>query len=296
MAKELFNKYPNLFILKPAAPIICRFVFTLSYDEPMDVAGVEEILGYQFRDPKLLEEALTHSSFYYPMKPLISYERLEFIGDAVLNFLMAREFFDSYPELSPGPLTRLRAANVDTEKLARVAVNHGLHRYVRHKVPALNVQMEDFMEAILEYPIHSNGLIDAPKFLADIVEALLGAVSVDSGHSHDTVWKVFRRLLEPVISLETLGKHPMSELYELCQKNRMRLRFVREPWEKNTTVEVFVDEHLMGSATSSQKKEIAQNRAAKMALDNLKGILLGTSQSFNTKEDILLGTSQSFNT
>lgn len=106
-----------------------------------EVRMVEEILGYRFRNKDLVEEALTHGSFYLPYKPAKSYERLEFMGDAVLTCVVAREVFSSYPDLSPGPLTRLRAANVDTEKLARVAVEHGLHRYLRHRAPQLEAQV-----------------------------------------------------------------------------------------------------------------------------------------------------------
>lgn len=99
---------------------------------------VEEILGYKFKDKSLLEEAFTDSSF---SGELPSYERLEYVGDAALNLLITKEHYSLYPNLSPGPLTRLRAANVDTDKLARVAIRHGLHRYLRHKKPLLEEQV-----------------------------------------------------------------------------------------------------------------------------------------------------------
>ena len=100
---------------------------------------VEAILGYEFKNKQLLEEAFTHSS--YDIDKCFSYERLEYIGDAVLNLLVTKEQYLSYPNLPPGGLTRLRAANVDTEKLARVAIKHGLHRYLRHKKPLLEEQV-----------------------------------------------------------------------------------------------------------------------------------------------------------
>ncbi|KAG1334923.1 ribonuclease 3-like protein 3 [Cocos nucifera] len=242
-----------------------------------EVRMVEEILGYRFINKDLVEEALTHGSFYLPYKPAKSYERLEFMGDAVLTCIVAREVFSSYPDLSPGPLTRLRAANVDTEKLARVAVEHGLHRYLRHKAPQLEAQIQDFMQAMMEYPIHSNGLVDPPKVLADIVESLLGAVFLDTSSSLETVCEIFRRLAAPLINPETLGKHPMSELYELCQKLKMDVTFLKGVWPENPKIEVLVDGKLVGSG-NGQKKEIAQNRAAKAALDRLKETL-GDSDS-----------------
>nr|CAB3477949.1 unnamed protein product [Digitaria exilis] len=158
-----------------------------------DVAAVEAVLGYDFADKSLVELALTHGSFYHPYGPGDTYERLEYLGDGVLTCLVSREVFRTYRTLPPGPLTKLRAANVDKEKLARVAVGRGLHRFLRHKAPLLEGQ-------------------------------------------------VFRNLADPLISLETLGKHP---------------------------VEVLIDGELVGSATYAQK-DIAGSRAAKAALDKLK--------------------------
>ena len=98
---------------------------------------VEKIIGYEFTNKDLLEEAFTHSSFMCSS----SYERLEYVGDSVLQILFSREHYLLYRDLAPGKLTHLRAANVDTEKLARVALKHGFHRYLRHKKRLLEVQV-----------------------------------------------------------------------------------------------------------------------------------------------------------
>ncbi|MQL75104.1 hypothetical protein Taro_007482 [Colocasia esculenta] len=240
---------------------------------PMDLRAVERILGYTFGNKELVERALTHASYYYrPDTGEVtgpSYERLEFVGDAVLNCVVARALYWEYEELPPGPLTRLRSANVDNEKLARVAVGSGLHRYLRHKAPYLFGQIEEFRKTMSDYPLHSNGLLDPPKVLADVVEALLGAVFIDSDNI-EAVWKVFEGLSEPLIRLETLGKHPTSELYELCQKKGMAVSFQTAAWKETSAVEVLVNGKLAGRGTYGQKKEVAQNRAAKAALDHLK--------------------------
>lgn len=102
--------------------------------------GVEKIIEYTFKNKKLLEEAYTHGSFQKEKK--FSYERLEYMGDSVLSLLITKEQFFSYPDLQPGPLTRLRSANVDKEKLARVALTRGLHRFLRHNKP--NIQQQVF--------------------------------------------------------------------------------------------------------------------------------------------------------
>lgn len=104
--------------------------------------GVEKIIGYSFKDRALLEEAFRdHSEPVRIKKGLTSYERLEYMGDSVLNFVISAEHFREYPYLAQGMLTRLRAANVDTEKLARVAVQHGLHKFLRHQRPNLDAQV-----------------------------------------------------------------------------------------------------------------------------------------------------------
>ncbi|XP_044503786.1 ribonuclease 3-like protein 3 [Mangifera indica] len=229
---------------------------------------VEEILGYKFNNKSLLEEAFTHSSY----SEKLSYERLEYVGDSVLNLLFTREQYFLYPRLPPGWLTRLRSANVNTEKLARVAIKLGLQKFLRHKKPLLEEQIREFSEAILDYPLHSNGLVDVPKDLADIIESTIGAVFIDSRCSMDTVWKVFKRLLEPSISLETLKKHPVTELYEVCQKKKLKVKFV-DLWKVNTGFDVFVDDQLVGRGTYALKKEIAHNRAANDALHNIERIL-----------------------
>lgn len=117
---------------------------TLTDEEAQpNLEEVEKIIGYSFNNKVLLKEAFTHSSFLSTERSASSYERLEYVGDAVLNLLFSREQYNLYPDLPPGRLTRLRAANVDTEKLARVAIKHGLHRYLRHKKPLLEEQVSD---------------------------------------------------------------------------------------------------------------------------------------------------------
>ncbi|XP_057984531.1 ribonuclease 3-like protein 3 [Hevea brasiliensis] len=197
---------------------------------------------------RLLEEAFTDSSF--PDKR-ISYEWLEHVGDSVLNLLFTKEYYFKYPDLPPGALTWLRAANVNTEKLAHVAIKHGLHHFLRHKKPLREEQV-----------------------LADIVESLIGAVFIDCNSSIDTVWK---NLLEPIISREMLKMHPVTELYDECQKKHLKVKFV-DLWRESMAFDVFINDQLVGRGTYVLKKEIAHNRAAKDALDNI-GRILGEKDS-----------------
>ena len=111
----------------------------LHKEEETYIRAVEKILSYKFKDKKLLEEALTLSHPAYNKnnnnnnrESLRSYQRLEFVGDMVLGLAVSKYLYLEFPSLSPGHLTNLRSANVSNDKLARVAVRHGLHHYIRH--------------------------------------------------------------------------------------------------------------------------------------------------------------------
>ncbi|KAI3465625.1 hypothetical protein Pfo_022288 [Paulownia fortunei] len=222
------------------------------------VKAIKEITGYEFHDPILLQQALTHHSYE---EGCSSFERLAYVGDAVLNFLIAKEHYSLYPDLDPGKLTRLRAVNVDTEKLARVAMKYGLYNFLRHNILLLAVQIKEFKNAIMEYPLHSSGLIDAPKVLADIVESLVGAIFIDSKSSMDTTWKTVKILLEPIITPATLPTHPVTQLQEMCQRKGFTVK-IRDLWRETGEIEFVVEEQFVGRAKYSAKRAVAKNRAA----------------------------------
>ncbi|XP_076913117.1 ribonuclease 3-like protein 3 [Bidens hawaiensis] len=225
---------------------------------------MENIIGYKFKNKLLLQQAFTHPSY----QESESYERLEYVGDSILNFLISKQQFFTYPNLSPGSLTALRAANVDTEKLARVAVKYNFHNYLQHENPVLSKQIRVFIKAIEKYPFHSYGLIDAPKTLADVVESTIGAIYVDSNSSVDTTWEVAKILLEPMITPEMLQQNPVRKLNELCHKKKLKIRF-RDKWSKQGVYEIFIDNQLKGKGVYKAKKEIALNRAAEEACNNI---------------------------
>ncbi|KAM7495227.1 hypothetical protein LguiB_029836 [Lonicera macranthoides] len=243
---------------------------------------VEDIIGYKFKDRSLLQRAFTHTT--YRDDSCSSYERLEYVGDSVLGLLIAKEHYSLYSDLGPGMLTRLRAPNVDKEKLARVAVTHNLDKYLRHKKPLLDTQIREFKKAILDYPSHSNGLIDAPKDLSDIVESTIGAIFLDSGSSLDTTWKVVEKLLQPVITPATLQIHPVTKLKELCQKYKLNVQFI-DLWEKTREIEVFIDGEFIARGVYRSKRSIAINRAAKNAYDEILRRLL--KENINLYDEIV---------
>ncbi|KAJ8429130.1 hypothetical protein Cgig2_016413 [Carnegiea gigantea] len=248
------------------------------------MSAVEEILNYKFTNRKLLEEALTHPS--YNKSP--SYERLEFVGDAVLGLAFANFFYLAYPTVDQGILSLLRAANISNEKLARVAARRGLYRYVRHITAALDLKVQEdatnefgfrglsmgrrqidfnggLSEVVQEFALAVQeedetevygGAVKAPGVLADIVESVVAAVYV------------IRGLLEPIITLESLQLQPVTMLFVLYQKQGKQVD-VKHRREIDTSIcSIYVDGQLIATGTSDQK-DIAQLNAAKEALAKL---------------------------
>jgi len=97
-----------------------------------DLAGLQSALGVEFRDIRVLQQALVHRSFINenPESALASNERLEFLGDAVLGFVVAEYLYGAFPELSEGHLTQLRSAVVRMESLAKLARSLSLGEYL----------------------------------------------------------------------------------------------------------------------------------------------------------------------
>ncbi|KAM0946851.1 hypothetical protein DsansV1_C08g0079921 [Dioscorea sansibarensis] len=239
----------------------------------VDFDSLEGELKVKFKDRGLLLEAITHAS--RPSSGVSCYQRLEFVGDAVLDHLITRHLFFTYTDLPPGRLTDLRAAAVNNENFARVAVKHKLQLHLRHGSSALETQIRDFVKDVqdeLSKPgFNSFGLGDckAPKVLGDIVESIAGAIFLDNGRDTSVVWKVFQPLLHPMVTPDTLPMHPVRELQERCQQQAEGLEYKATRAGNLATVEVFIDGVQIGIAQNPQKK-MAQKLAARNALVVLK--------------------------
>ncbi|GLJ16870.1 hypothetical protein SUGI_0290790 [Cryptomeria japonica] len=252
------------------------------------LSELEEILKYKFKRRNLMEEALTHSSVtkkcckqlellgfkeseYLEYMNGMSYERLEFVGDAVLGHLITVYLYRTYPGMKPGILTRLRSENVKNETLARVAVKHGFFNYLRFECPDLPDMIEKFIQVVEnESKPHLSDHSKAPKILADMVESIVGAVFVDSGNSAEKVWEVFEPLLQPLVGPETLEMHPVAELQEICQRQRKFIEYRLSRMDNLlVSVDVYIDGQLMGSA-KNERKDLAKRAAARNAFLNFK--------------------------
>ncbi|CAL9773268.1 unnamed protein product [Musa acuminata subsp. burmannicoides] len=243
---------------------------------------IERLLGYAFRSQSLLAEALTHSS--YPDHR--SYHRLEFVGDAALSLAITKHLYLTNPDLGPGRLSALRAANISTEKLARVAVCHRLYRFLRRNSHALDQMVFDFTNLVMMereeeigWAPYGGSTVKAPKVLADIVESIAAAVYVDCNFDLELLWKVLRGILEPIITSENMDEQPVTTLYELCQKQG-RSCWADGPysahiknWKRGfvNNISVFIDGDLMGIGCSEQRS-IAKLNAARDALQKLSAL------------------------
>lgn len=166
------------------------------------LASLESALEYAFQDISLLEQAVTHRSHSARHN-----ERLEFLGDSVLNFTVAALLFKRFARIDEGDLSRLRAALVKQASLADIAQKLSLSQYLR----------------LGEGELKSGGF-RRPSILADALEAVFGAVFLDAGF--DAAHKVIARLYAPIlvhVDPKTLGKDPKTLLQELLQGRRIDL-------------------------------------------------------------------------
>ncbi|WP_323016745.1 ribonuclease III [Castellaniella sp.] len=157
---------------------------------------LQTALDYRYRDQALLEQALTHRSHGMPHN-----ERLEFLGDSVLNFIVSALLFTEHAEMDEGDLSRVRANLVKQSALADIAQKLSLSDYLR----------------LGEGELKSGGF-RRPSILADALEAIFGALYLDGGY--DQVSRVIERLYRPVLShidVRTFGKDPKTLLQEIMQ-------------------------------------------------------------------------------
>jgi ribonuclease-3 len=223
--------------------------------EVSDLAELEGRLGHKFADPDFARQALTHRSFGTPHN-----ERLEFLGDSLLNCAVATLLYERFPKLPEGDLSRLRAALVNQRSLSEVASRLGLGDRLR----------------LGEGELKSGGF-SRPSILADSLEALLGAVFLDAGF--EATRKVVARLLTDKLESavnKPVDKDPKTALQEHLQGRGLALpRYVvqkteGEAHEQTFIVECRVDDlGIMASGTGPSRRA-AEQAAAEGVLAQLE--------------------------
>lgn len=264
----------------------------------INIHGLESQLGYVFHNKALLVEAITHAS-QQDFEGGCCYQRLEFLGDSVLDLLITRHLFSEHPDLPPGVLTDLRSAAVNNKNFAHVSVKHHLHQYLRHGSGVLLGQITRFVKAVQEHneaknlPSPPGPGVQAPKVLGDLVESIAGAILIDSKFDLERVWEIMKPLLSPIVTPETLGLHPLREVSELCH-----LKGYPIVWKKSiqqgklvvAAMEVALeDETLIGKGCKTSKKSAKEN-AAKEILKQMeeRGIYHPRHQILTSKEALNL--------
>ncbi|PIN21631.1 Ribonuclease [Handroanthus impetiginosus] len=253
----------------------CTRNFAVKPEMYVNVRKLESLLNYSFRDATLLVEALTHGSYMLPEIPGC-YQRLEFLGDAVLDYLITLDLYKKYPRLSPGLLTDLRSMSVNNECYGQSAIKWELYKHILHSSPGLFQQILRAVDSFEESPstVAWESETHFPKVLGDVIESLAGAIFVDSGYNKDIVFKSMRRLLEPLVTLETLKLHPVRELTELCQREHYILQtvFSSQNGIMYCTVEVKARGivHKETQSVTNKNKKTAERLTCKAVLKRLK--------------------------
>lgn len=216
-------------------------------------------IGYQFQDETLLKQALTHSSFANEQKinKLNNYERLEFLGDAVLELVSSEFLYNENEDMPEGQLTRLRASMVCEPALAYCARDINLNSYI-----------------LLGKGEEATGGRKRDSITSDVMEAVIGAIFLDGGieKAKKFIYRfVLSDLEDKILFLDS--KTLLQE--EIQKKNTAQLRYelVGEEGpdhDKQFSVEAYLDEHLIGSGVGRTKKA-AEQQAAYEALKKLKG-------------------------
>jgi ribonuclease-3 len=221
---------------------------------------LEDKILYSFKNKDLLLTALKHRSFISQtiQERIDSNERLEFLGDSVLNFIVVKHLYKTYPDLDEGELSKMKSVIVSGENLSLIAREMNLGEHI----------------LLSEYEERAGGR-DKSSILEDTFEAIIGAVYLDSGIlKSEKIIKVL--VLEDIKkALEnTLTRNYKSELLELVQSNGLEpptYEVISEEGpehEKVFTVKAIVDGKEVSQGSSTSKKR-AEQEASRKALENL---------------------------
>ncbi len=215
----------------------------------------EKQIGYRFHNRKLLDTALTHSS-YANEHHCKSYERLEFLGDSVLGFVTAEYLFQHFPHLPEGQLTKNRAALVCERSLC------GFSR---------SLQAGNFLR--LSHGEQHSGGHDRPSILADVFESTIAAIYLDSGDLEEAK-RFILRFIAPAAGTQNAKpfKDYKTTLQEIIQQNpeeKLEYAVTGESGpdhDKHFAVEVRLNSNVIGRGGGRSKKE-AEQQAAREALE-----------------------------
>lgn len=221
-----------------------------------DMSGLQQLLNYQFNDRQLLSLALTHRSYSSRNN-----ERLEFLGDGVLNFLIAHMIFNAFADIDEGEMSRIRAQLVKEATLSEIANSLHLGDYLR----------------LGEGELKSGGW-QRPSVLADALEALFAAVFLDAGYAaaDQLAHHLFQHRLSNV-NPKSIGKDAKTMLQELLQARKLDLpqyQIVRtegEAHQQTFFVQCAIPALNVQTQGQGSSRRNAEQMAAQLAFNQISG-------------------------
>ena len=224
----------------------------------MQLEELEKEIGYTFKQKELLKKALTHTSYAYEKK-VDSNEKLEFLGDSILEFISSKYLYQNYPNLKEGEMTKVRATVVCEKSLHKIAQKHNF---------------SDFL--YLGKSEQVTGGKNRPAILADSVEAIIAAMYLDGGL--DKAEKFIIKNLKDEIELAT--KHVGDKDYKTVLQEKLQehgdvkieyeiTKEIGPDHNKSFEAQVSLNGKVLAKGKGKSKKE-AHMQAAKKALENMK--------------------------
>ncbi len=221
----------------------------------MNLEKFQTILDYQFKQPDLLEQALTHRSYSADKNN----ERLEFLGDSVLSLVITQHIYQRQPEADEGELSRIRSSLVNQEALARVARDIGLGDYIYLGGGELK-----------------SGGFRRSSILSDTLEAIIGAIYLDSGFgpAQDTILFLYRDYLLTLPDTDTL-KDAKTRLQEYLQSRQLGLpeykviKTVGKSHDQVFTVTCSIASLKLEYSGEGSSRKKAEQDAARKTLDQI---------------------------
>lgn len=224
----------------------------------MEFSKLEQSIGYTFSNKDLLKKALTHTSYANENK-IESNEKLEFLGDSILEFISSKYIYNNYPKLREGEMTKVRATVVCESSLYKVAVKHNF---------------SDFLYLGKSQKSSKDGV--RPAILADSVEAVIAAMYFDSGLEAAEKFIVENLKEEIAIASSHVGmkdyKTVLQEKLQIHGSVEIKYNIIKEvgpDHDKTFVAEVVCDGKVLAQGEGKNKKA-AEMLAAKNALDNIR--------------------------
>ncbi|TRM59881.1 hypothetical protein BD626DRAFT_606328 [Schizophyllum amplum] len=240
-------------------------------------------LGYTFRNGALLCEAATHSSFA-SLDSQGSYERLEFLGDAVINLVVVEYLYRRFPHANSDQLTVPRARAVCNQGLSALSVKHlQLHKSLLVNNTELSMAIARHVPILEHMPyeeVLSKGWkLDPPKVLSDVFESVIGAVFVDSGYDYDRTAAVVEQAMESLLELlsPAMPRDPVSELLIWVGKSdcreKVEFKLVEDASKQKhhpDGIAVYLHDTLIAGPVVTMNHMVSRKLACERALSTLR--------------------------